>query len=116
MAPMRRLRALFLVALVSGCGLLYTDVHSPYAYRSATPVDVKAHGSDELASGTACSRSVLFLVAWGDSGFAAATRDALGAKTDAVLYDVKSDIHVKAYAFGAYTEVCTIVSGRVGRP
>jgi hypothetical protein len=105
--------ALGAIAL-SGCGLVYTDVHSPYAYRTATPGDVKSASADEVASGKACARSVLFLVAWGDSGYAAATRAALDGKPESILYDVRTDMQVKAYVLGAYIEVCTIVTGRIG--
>jgi len=66
--------ALGAVALC-GCGLIYTDVQSPYAYRTATPGDVKSASADEVVSGQACMHSVLFLVAWGDAGYAAATRE-----------------------------------------
>jgi hypothetical protein len=112
------LRALALVAaavLLGGCGILYTNVRTPRAYRSATPVDVKATPSDPVANGRACARSLLFLVAWGDTGYAAATEDALRDHPDAVLYDVRSDMQVHSYVLGAYTEVCTLITGRVGR-
>jgi len=97
-------------------GCLYTNIHGPRAYRSATPADVKAASSDERVSGTACSRTLLFLVAWGDAGYAAAVADALAANRDAVLYDVQSDVKVTSVLFGMYSRVCTVVTGRVGRP
>ncbi|MDE2293181.1 MAG: hypothetical protein KGL53_13955 [Elusimicrobia bacterium] len=97
-------------------GCLYTDVRVPRAYRSATPADVKAAASDAAVEGKACDRSVLFLVAWGDAGYAAAVRDALKGREDAVLYDVRSDVRVSSYLLGLYTRTCTVVSGRVGRP
>jgi hypothetical protein len=112
------LRALALVGAavwLGGCGILYTNIRTPRAYRSATPVDVKATPSDAVANGRACARSLLFLVAWGDTGYAAATEDALRDHPDAVLYDVRSDMQVHSYALGAYTEVCTLITGRVGR-
>jgi hypothetical protein len=110
--------ALLLAAafLLSGCGALYTNIGTPRAYRSATPADVKSAPSDPVVVGRACARSILFLVAWGDTGYAAATRDALRDHPDDVLYDVRSDMQVRAYALGAYTEVCTIVTGRIARP
>jgi hypothetical protein len=101
---------------VAGCGLLYTNVHAPRAYRSATPSDVKAATADRTVSGQGCYQSLLFLVAWGDASYAAATRDALGADTDAILYDVKADVKATSVAFGLYARVCTVVTGRVGRP
>ena len=99
----------------SGCGLIYTNIRSPYSYRSAAPSEVKAAAGDEIVSGKACDRSLLFLVAWGDAGYAAAVKDALGARTDAVLYDVKCDLKVTSVLLGAYTKTCTDVTGRVGR-
>lgn len=100
--------------LLSGC--LYADVHVPRAYRSATPADVKAAAADPAASGRACNRVVLYLVAWGDAGYAAAVRDALKGAPDAVLYDVKTDVKVNSYVLGLYSRSCTLVTGRVGRP
>ncbi|MFH1725893.1 MAG: TRL domain-containing protein [Elusimicrobiota bacterium] len=105
---------LFSAGLTSGC--LYTNIHTPRAYRSATPADVKADASDERVSGRACYRSALFLVAWGDGGYAAAVRDAMKEWPEAVLYDVKADIEAKSYLMGIYTRVCTVVSGRAGAP
>ncbi len=103
-----------LAAALSGCGLLYTNVHSGRAYRSATPADVKGAPDDEAVSGSACSQSVLFLVAWGDGGYAAATKDALKGRAG-YLYDVKSDIKVTSVLLGLYTKVCTKVTGRLAK-
>jgi len=100
-----------------GCGIIYTNVHVPRAYRSATPSDVKAQKSDNLVKGTACNRSILFLVAWGDGGYAAATRDALKNEPDgAVLYDVRADLKAQSFVLGLYTKVCTVVSGKASIP
>lgn len=102
---------------LASCGLLYTDVRTPRAYRSATPADVKASASDAAVTGTGCARAVLFLVAWGDAGYAAAARDALARQPPgAVLYDVKVDVAVRSYLLGLYTQACTVLAGRVGRP
>lgn len=114
---MKRHRAcvLSIISLtLSGC--LYTDVTRPRSYRSATPADVKASASDAVVSGRACTRAVLFLVAWGDSGYAAAARAALMDHPDGLLYDMKSDLKVNSYLLGIYSQSCTIVTGRVGRP
>ncbi len=103
------------ILLVSGCGLLYTDVHVPRSYRSATPIDVKAKNTDQKVQGESCSRSLLFLVAWGNAGYAEAVRDALkGEPPGAILYDVQSDLKAQVYLIGLYTRTCTIVSGKVG--
>ena len=101
-----------LVVLLSGC--IYTNIHVPRAYRSATPADVKADLQDPRTEGRACHRTVLFLVSWGNAGYAAAVRDALGDKQDHILYDVRSDIQVQSYLIGLYTKICTIVSGKIG--
>ncbi|MFH2203582.1 MAG: TRL domain-containing protein [Elusimicrobiota bacterium] len=99
--------------LSSGC--LYTNIHGPRAYRSATPSDVKASHSDARVSGTACYQAALWMFAWGDAGYAAAVGDALQDDPGAVLYDVQSDVKVKSVLFGIYSRMCTVVTGRVGR-
>ena len=104
---------LFVLLLSAGCGLVYTDVRMPRAYRSATPSEVVSHRSDRMVSGEGCNRSLLYLVAWGDASYAAAVRDALGDDTNAILYDVKADIKATSLLLGLYTKVCTVVSGRV---
>lgn len=105
------------VLLMSGCGLLYTNVHVPRAYRSATPVDVPSKPSDKLVTGEACNHSVLFLVAWGNAGYATAVSSALdGEAAGSILYDVQSDLKATVYLFGLYTRSCTIVTGKVASP
>ena len=94
---------------LSGCGLLYTNIRVPYSYNAATPSDVHPDKEDPLASGQACDRSVLYLVAWGNAGFAAATRKALEPYPQATLYDVKTDIKVSSYVLGLYTKSCTVM-------
>ncbi len=103
--------------LLSGCGLLYTNVHVPRSYRSATPVDVTAKASDKIVTGEACNHSVLFLVAWGNGGYATAVGRALdGEAAGSILYDVQSDLKATVYLFGLYTRSCTIVTGKVASP
>ena len=111
-------KALFLAltaAALSGCGMLYTNIHSPRSYRSAVPSEVKAAPTDETLSGMGCSQSVLYLVAWGDGGYGAAVKNALAGR-DAILYDVKCDIKVNSVLLGLYTKVCTKVTGKVAKP
>jgi predicted small lipoprotein YifL len=111
-------RAFFIVLLaasLAACGLIYTDIQYPRAYRSATPADVKASASDPVVSGEACSQSLVFLFAWGDGGYAAATRRALEGRPEAILYDVQADVKARAYLLGLYTQWCTVVTGKVGR-
>ncbi len=106
---------LVLTLFVSGCGIIYTDVHVPRAYRSATPIDVQANSTDKVVNGESCSRSVLFLVAWGNAGYAEAVRDALKEEASgAILYDVQTDLKAQIYMIGLYTRTCTIVTGKVG--
>jgi len=104
-----------LAAALSSCGILYTDVKVPRGYRSATPADVKTSPDDPLVSGKSCSRSVLWLVAWGDTSYEKALKDALGTR-DGVMYDVRSDMKVNAYVLGLYTKVCTVLTGKVAKP
>ncbi|TPW21323.1 MAG: hypothetical protein FD126_807 [Elusimicrobia bacterium] len=110
------MRYLLLAVAVSLSGCLYADVRWPRAYRSATPSDVKAAPADPVASGTSCNTSLLYLVAWGDAGYAAAVRAALKDHPEGLLYDVRSDMKVKSYLVGLYSRSCTVVTGRVARP
>lgn len=110
---MKLLLALLAVSL-SGC--LYADVRWPRAYRSATPSDVKAASADPVVSGISCNRSLLYLVAWGDAGYAAAVKAALKDHPEGLLYDVRSDLKVNSYVLGLYSRSCTVVTGRVARP
>lgn len=110
------MRYLLLAATVSLSGCLYADVRWPRAYRSATPSDVKAVAADPIVSGMACNKSLLFLVAWGDAGYAAAVKAALKDQPEGLLYDVRSDMKVNSYLIGLYSRTCTVVTGRVGRP
>lgn len=111
---------LVLAALVGvtaiGCGALYTDIRVPRAYRSAAPSDVKATPSDESVSGEACYQSLAFLFAWGDASYATAARNALGGHSDATLYDVKADQKATTYLVGLYSQICTVLTGKVARP
>ena len=57
----RPLPVIVLIAVAwvsSSCGIIYTNVTAPHAYRSATPGDVKTNAQDEMATGTSCARSV----------------------------------------------------------
>lgn len=117
MRGMARLHGWVLIAVaLTGCGLLYTDVRVPRAYRSATPGDVKPTPTDPGVTGEACYQSLLFLVAWGDASYAAATARALADHAGGVLYDVKADAKASSVLMGAYTRVCTVVTGKVARP
>ena len=108
--------ALLLLSCLTLTGCLYADVRWPRAYRSATPSDVKAAPADPVVSGTSCNRSLLYLVAWGDAGYAAAVKAALKDQSDGLLYDVRSDTKVNSYLIGLYSRSCTVVTGRVARP
>ena len=105
---------LAVVLTLSGCGIIYTNVRVPRAYRSATPAEVKSDGSDKTVAGKSCNQSALFLFAWGNAGYAAAAKDAVGSDSEAVLYDVKSDMQAFS-VLGLYTKTCTILTGRLGR-
>ncbi len=104
--------------LVAATGLLggcfYTDIQIPRAYRSASPVDV-ASQSDKVVTGKGCNQFVLYMVAWGEGGYAAAVRNALsGEPPGSILYDVQADMEATAYMMGFYTKTCTVVTGKVG--
>lgn len=111
---MKRWGLLSAPLLLSGC--LYANVRTPWAYRTATPADVKSGAADPLLEGKACNRSLLFLVAWGDGGYAAAAADALKDRPGAILYDVRADVRVTSVLFGLYSRTCTVLTGRAGSP
>ena len=117
---MTTITRLVLVALAAvtaiGCGALYTDIRVPRAYRSAVPSDVTATPSDETVVGEACYQSLFFLFAWGDASYAAAARNALDGHPDATLYDVKADQKAMSVLVGLNSKVCTVLTGKVGRP
>jgi hypothetical protein len=111
----RILFSLLAALTLSGCGLIYTNIKVPRTYRSATAGEVKTQKTDRIVSGEACNYSALFLVAWGNGGYAAATQKALEGEPDSLLYDVKAD--VRAFSIlGLYTKVCTIVTGKIAKP
>jgi hypothetical protein len=112
---MKKLLPLAVLALTANA-CLYTNVTVPRAYRSAAPSEVKASPTDPVVTGTACFRSVLYMVAWGDGGVAAACRNALAGQSDKVLYDVKSDIKQFSVVLGLYSRTCTRIEGRVAQP
>ncbi len=114
MRHLRPLALLLAASTLASCGLIYTDVKLPRGYRTATPAEVKSAPDDPVVTGQACNRSAAFLVAWGDASYAAALQNALG-KRDGILYDVRADIKVSGYAFGLYTKVCTVLSGKVAK-
>ena len=101
--------------LLSGCGLLYTNIHLPYSYNSATPSDVHPDKDDPIVMGKACNQTAAFLFAWGNAGYASATQKALEPYPKSMLYDVKTDVKVTSYVVGLYTQTCTIVTGRVAK-
>ncbi len=115
---MRTLRVLLLpvlAAATSACGILYTDVKVPRGWRTAAPSDVHSASDDPAVRGEACSRSVMWLFAWGDSSYDAALKSALGGR-DAIMYDVRSDLKLQAYLLGLYTKDCTILTGKAAKP
>src|ERR1041385_3691878 len=77
-------------------GLLYTNVRTPRAYRSATPSDVEARESDPWVTGRSCNRSVLYLISWGNNGYAAAVKNALKNNPNQILYDVQIDARTRS--------------------
>jgi hypothetical protein len=107
---MMRAAALGLV-LASGC--IYANVVSPLAYRAPTAQEAKVEGAAD-AEGTACDHAILFLVAWGDAGYAAAVADARSKSGGAQLADVRADTSF-FNVLGIYQRACTRVTGKVVR-
>ena len=110
---------LLIVAMVLLNGCIYSDVQVPRAYRSASPVDVesKAKASDKVVTGEGCNKLVMFLVAWGNGGYAAAVNNALENEPHgSILYDVHIDVKAESYFIGVYSKVCTVVTGKVATP
>lgn len=116
MVTFKRLSLILLAGFLSGCGILYTNIRVPYSYNSATPSDVHPTKDDPIATAQACNRTLLFLVAWGNGGYTAATSKALEPYPGLTLYDVKTDIKVDSYVVGLYTRTCTVVTGKVAKP
>ena len=102
-------------SLLSGC--LYTDVHVPLSYGSATPGDAGGNLGAEVA-GSACNTAILWLVAWGDGGYEAAVRDARSkvVPSPPFLVDVKSDTTYTNVVLGLYQRQCTSVTARLPAP
>jgi hypothetical protein len=95
--------------LASGC--IYTNVTTPLMYRAATLQEAKAEGAPEV-EGMACDQAILFLVAWGDAGYAAAVADAKAKSGASQLADVRADTTF-FNVLGVYQKACTRVTGRV---
>ncbi len=104
-----------LAAATSACGILYTDIKVPRGWRTSAPSDVHSASDDPSVRGEACGRSLLWLVAWGDSSYDAALKKALAGR-DAIMYDVRSDLKVQSYVLGLYTKECTVLSGKAAKP
>ena len=98
-------------ALVLSTGCLYTNVTTPLAYRAATLQEAKAEGAPE-AEGLACDHAVLYLVAWGDAGYAAAVANAKASSGAHQLADVRADTTF-FNVLGIYPKACTRVTGGI---
>src|SRR5512138_109064 len=99
MKPALRKRLLplaLVVALLSGCA--YSNVQRPLG----TEFNKTLLGSK---TGRASSRSILWLVAWGDAG----TRAAAENGGISVIYH--ADVKILFILFGLYSEMTTIVYG-----
>jgi hypothetical protein len=94
-----RLKLLLPLVLVIGAtGCVYTDVRVPLD----TDVSTTQLGPKQ---GQASLQSVLWLVAWGDAGTAAAARNG------GIQVINHMDQHVQSYVFGLYTKQTTLVYG-----
>lgn len=95
------------VLFSAGC---YVNLTSPMSYRSATRTDALELVELGPAQGTACAKAYLGIVILGDAGYQAAVAEALKSTGGVMLYDVRSDTHLKNY-FGIFARECTIVHG-----
>jgi len=105
----RSLLAMLASSALVGC--LYSDVHAPLSYRSATPGDVGGQIGGET-TGSSCNTAILWLVAWGDGGYEAAVADAKSHTSTPLLADVRADTQYTNVFFGFYQRQCTVVTGR----
>lgn len=90
--------AIALVAMLALCGCVYTRVVMPLD----TNVDKTVLGQKQ---GKASTESVLWLIAWGDAGTAAA------AKQGGITTVNHMDLEFLNVVFGLYTKTTTIVYG-----
>lgn len=111
MASLRLPLILALATFAPGC--IYANVTTPLSYRSPTPGDVGgvAHLGAEV-SGRACNHGVLYLVGWGDGGYARALDNARKQAPQAVLADVRADSN-GFNVLGVYQRMCTTIHARV---
>lgn len=107
----RSFKAGALLCMLSGC--VYANVSAPLAYRSPTPGDIAGPLGSEV-NGESCSQVVLWLVAWGDGGYAAAVADAKAKSGAALLADVQADRSL-FNVLSVYQKGCTRVRGRIVR-
>jgi hypothetical protein len=96
------------LCVLSSC--VYTHVTLPLSYRAPTPADVTGT-LGEVVEGKACARAVLYTVAWGDGGYAAAIADAKAKSGATLLADVQSDTE-GFNILAVYQKRCTVVHGR----
>jgi len=94
---------------ISG-GCIYANVNTPLSYRSPTPLDVGGQLGQEV-EGESCNHLVLWLVAWGDAGYAAAIDKAQESSGAQLIADVKADSSL-FNILGVYQRNCTRVRGR----
>lgn len=104
------MRSLIAVGALASSGCIYANVTTPLAYRAPTAQEARAEGAADV-EGTACNRSVLGLVAWGDGGYAAAVADARARSGAAQLADLRADTTFFNVLF-LYSRACTRVTGR----
>lgn len=103
--------SLLAVSCLSGAGCIYANVHTPLSYRSPTPSDVGGKLGEEV-EGKSCNHLVLWMVAWGDAGYAAAVENAKAASGATLLADVRADSNL-FNVLGVYQRNCTRVRARV---
>jgi uncharacterized iron-regulated membrane protein len=107
------MRSLLVLAALATTGCLYANVTTPLTYRAPTTQEAHAEAAADV-EGTACNRSVLGLVAWGDGGYAAAVADARARSGAAQLADLRADTTFYNILF-LYSRACTRVTARAVR-
>lgn len=106
----RFVSAMLATVAVAATGCVYTHVTMPLSYRSPTPAEVSGPLGEEV-DGKACSQVVLYMVAWGDGGYAAAVENAKQKSGAALLADLRADTE-GFNILGVYQKRCTRVRGR----
>jgi len=92
--------ALLIAVLMSGCGIIYTDIKTPMP-----TLNLQANADSQTKAGKASCTSYVWLVGTGDCSVAAAMKKGGISKIHHVDWEVKSIF------FGIYRKYTTVVYG-----